>query len=201
MFEVKENNENYNYKLFDNQYIKNNYVDILEETDLIYQRFCYKFSSRWGRGGHNESSTEAYQWYGIQSLTVGLTHYYYILQSLEKTIRNFANHKNPLWYQCWINFHEPNQLLDWHNHTYCSYHGYFSIDPKNSRTIFENYEICNAIGQLYIGPSNRKHKVVSDHFLGKRVTLGFDVVNENDIQMLYKDFHKIDMNLGFVKID
>lgn len=193
MFKIKENNKQYNYKIFDNQYIKNNHFEILEETNLIYERFCYKFP--------NMSSTQAYQWYGIQSLTVGLTHYYYILQFLEKTIRNFANHKELLWYQCWINFHEQNQLLDWHDHLDCSYHGYLSIDPKKSCTIFEDYAIDNVIGQLYIGPSNRKHKVISDDFIGKRVTLGFDVVNKDDIKMIYKNFHKKDMNLGYVKID
>ena len=75
MFKIKENNKQYNYKIFDNQYIKNNHFEILEETNLIYERFCYKFP--------NMSSTQAYQWYVIQSLTVGLTHYYYILHSFQ----------------------------------------------------------------------------------------------------------------------
>jgi hypothetical protein len=193
MFEIIENNEQYNYKLFDNQYIKDNYVDILEETNLICQRFSFKFPET--------SSTSAYAWYGIQSFTFGLTHYYHILKSLEKTIRSFVNHNKPLWYQCWINIHEPSQLLDWHDHVLCKYHGYLSIDPKKSNTIFENYKIENAIGQLYIGPSNRKHKVVADHFLGKRITLGFDVADENDAKMMYKKYGEIDINLGFVKID
>lgn len=193
MFEVKENSEHYNYKLFDNQYIKDNYVDILKETDLIYRRFCYKFP--------NTSSTSAYAWYGIQSFTVGLTHYYYILKSLEKTIRDYVNHDKPLWYQCWINFHESNQLLDWHDHIGCKYHGYLSIDPKKSTTMFGDYKIENAIGQLYLGTANRKHKVVADYFLGKRVTLGFDVVDNNDVEMICRDYGDFATNLGFVKID
>ena len=52
----------------------------------------------------------------------------------------------------------------------------FSIDPKNTRTVFEGYDIKNEVGNIYIGPGYRKHKVeVDEHFDQPRITLGYDI--------------------------
>ena len=80
-----------------------------------------------------------------------------------------------MWFQSWINYHKPNEVLDWHTHLWHA-HGYMSLDPKETNTIFKNYTIKNEIGNIYIGPGYREHKVeVLNLFEGERVTLGFDV--------------------------
>jgi hypothetical protein len=82
--------------------------------------------------------------------------------------------------QCWLNYHHSNEVLDWHNHAW-DYHGYICIDPKKTRTVFREYEIVNQIGNIYIGPGNREHKVVVDEdYSSPRITLGFDIMVNND---------------------
>jgi hypothetical protein len=79
--------------------------------------------------------------------------------------------------QSWINYHMPQEVLDWHDHAW-PFHGYVSIDPKESKTVFEEYKIHNKIGNIYIGPGSRKHKVeVLERFYSPRITLGFDVLD------------------------
>ena len=67
-----------------------------------------------------------------------------------------------------------------HGHS-CQYHGYISIDPKNTTTLFKNgLQIDNKIGQIYIGPSGGlsewDHCVkINQPYRGNRITIGFDI--------------------------
>ena len=71
-------------------------------------------------------------------------------------------------------------MLNWHSHQW-DYHGYISIDPKKTRTVFSDYEIKNEVGNIYIGPGDREHKVIVDeNFDTPRITLGFDVSLETE---------------------
>jgi hypothetical protein len=76
--------------------------------------------------------------------------------------------------------YEELDRLDWHGHGF-DYHGYISIDPKNTYTDFKDYRIDNKAGQIYFGPGHRSHKVVAlEAYEGKRITLGFDIVSTNN---------------------
>ena len=80
-----------------------------------------------------------------------------------------------MWMQAWLNYHNHNQVLGWHNHDW-DYHGYISIDPKNTITEFRDYKIENKVGQIYFGPGQREHRVVClDEFSDTRLTIGFDI--------------------------
>ena len=88
-----------------------------------------------------------------------------------------------MWMQCWMNMHNPKEVLGWHDHQF-PYHGYVSIDPKDSITQFKEdnlrYEIKNEVGNIYFGPGwKRMHRVVvNSEYDGPRITLGFDIVLE-----------------------
>jgi hypothetical protein len=119
-------------------------------------------------------TTESYRTYNIFSMTAGSICFYNLFIELNKIIRTELPN-GPLWMQAWINIHEQENVLDWHNH-YWPYHGYISIDPKNTVTEFENYTVENKIGQIYFGPGNRMHRVkVVSPYEGKRITIGYDV--------------------------
>ena len=80
-----------------------------------------------------------------------------------------------MWMQAWLNYHNHDQVLGWHNHDW-DYHGYISIDPKNTVTEFRDYKIENKVGQIYFGLGQREHRVVClDEFSDTRLTIGFDV--------------------------
>jgi hypothetical protein len=131
-------------------------------------------------------STWQYKEYNIFSLSSSSEAMWFLWRNIQICIRKHVGDDKPAWMTGWLNFHKHNQVLDWHNHTGSQYHGYVSIDPKKTKTIFKNqnvnYEINNEPGLLYIGPSERLHKVEPiESFDGVRTTIAFDVTTEKDI--------------------
>ena len=98
-----------------------------------------------------------------------------IFLELKFIIRDYLKTDEPLWVQSWLNFHYENEVLQRHSHEW-PYHGYISIKPNNTTTVFDNFEIKNEIGNIYIGQGNLYHSVrVDKSFKEPRITLGFDI--------------------------
>ena len=156
-----------NYITHKCDFIADNLTDIFEDLRVAHENFKRLFP--------NEDSTWAYSKYNIFALTAPSTNFYRIFSELRTVIRSQLGWERPLWIEAWLNFHTADQVLDWHHHDF-DHHGYISIDPKNTKTIFESYEIINKPGQIYFGPGNRLHKVeVLEPFEGVRTTIGYDV--------------------------
>ncbi len=148
-------------------FIADNLTDIFEDLRVAHENFKRLFP--------NEDSTWSYSKYNIFALTAPSTNFYKIFSELRNVVRSQLGWDRPLWIEAWINYHTVDQVLDWHHHEF-DHHGYISIDPKNTKTIFENYEIVNKPGQIYFGPGNRLHKVeVLEPFEGVRTTIGYDI--------------------------
>lgn len=94
--------------------------------------------------------------------------------------------------QAWLNHQAPDEVLGWHSHEGYNYHGYIAVDPKATVTEFEHYEVRNRSGQIYIGRSLSKHRVVNKRrYAGRRTTIGFDLVKPGN--------SPID-NMGFIPL-
>ena len=187
------NISNNNYMLVNLPYIKKNMKHFKKYADLAYERFKFSYGGK--------SSTAFYKYYNSMSLLVGSLYYYKMFKDVFKIIRKYSNSKKPLWFQCWLNIHEKDEVLKWHTHYDSLYHGYISIDPKNTETVFEKFVLKNKIGNVYIGPSYNYHKVVCKKpFKGKRITIGFDVIDEKIIKKLYKKYGEVDINTSFLPI-
>ena len=127
-----------------------------------------------------------------------------------KIVRKYAKTKKPLWIQCWLNYHYEKDLIkekdfnliyNWHCHPDSLFHGYISIEPQDTKTVFENYTIENKIGNVYIGLAENKHKVISNSPYSKgRITIAFDVVDDKKIKDMYKQYGEIDINSSFIPI-
>lgn len=155
------------YVLHQSQYIVDNMDLIQGDIEIAHRVFKQLFP--------NEDSTWTYHKYNLFALTAPSSAFYNIYQELRNIIRGQLGDNRPLWFQAWINYHTPEQALDWHEHEF-EYHGYISIDPKKTNTVFENYTIENKPGQIYFAPGYRKHKVeVLEPFEGFRTTIGYDV--------------------------
>ena len=137
---------------------------------------CHKVHSVFKNVFPKGDSTWFYKYYNVFCATSPDPVWYNIFTDLKTVVREFVGHKDPLWLQSWLNFHEEHEVLDWHNH-FWDYHGYISIDPKNSFTDFGEYKIKNIPGNIYIGPGHREHKVCVENSFsnGPRITLGFDI--------------------------
>lgn len=155
--------------------------DVIDKHELFIDD-CYKAHEVIAKRFPDQDSTSNYQNYNIFSVTSPKRHWYNLYKQLCQTIRQTVGTDEPLWVQTWLNFHDPDTVLDWHAHEY-EFHGYISIDPKSTTTLFGNgaYEIKNEVGNIYLGQGYIRHKVQVDEFFeGKRITLGFDVMNRYD---------------------
>lgn len=147
---------------------KDKLVDVL---DTVRPRIQNMFS--------NPDLTKIYFLYNTFNLTSSDKYWYDLFTDLKFVIRDFLKTNDPLWFQCWVNYHKKKEVLDWHNHNW-DYHGYISLkNTEKTKTKFQGYTINNHDGQIYIGPGYRKHKVeVPKTFSGHRITLGFDIVTK-----------------------
>ena len=160
------------YKVYKSQLICDHHSQMIRDLNQVHDFFCQTFP--------NSDSTWAYKIYNVFNATSPSPLWYDLLQELKTYIREFVGHDDKLWMQCWLNYHMPDQVLDWHGHDW-PYHGYISVDPKKTDTVFETYRIKNELGNIYIGPGHRMHKVEVIHpFDTPRITLGFDITDEPD---------------------
>jgi len=156
------------YHIFQSEYIANNQDLIFEDITHAHKVFREIFP--------NEDSTWSYHKYNIFALTAPSSAFYQIYVELRNLVRNTIGNDRPLWFQAWINYHSNAQLLSWHEHEF-EYHGYIAIDPKDTKTVFKDYEILNKPGQIYLGPGYRQHMVEAiTPFQGVRTTIGFDII-------------------------
>lgn len=169
------------YMVYKSQLIIDNQPQIIYELERAHYHFTKNF--------HKMDPTWGYAFYNIFAITSPSPLFYDILQEMKQQVREFTGVKGPMWFQSWINYHKPDEVLDWHDHQW-PWHGYFSIDPKNTKTVFEGYEIINEVGNVYIGPGFRKHKVeVLESYETPRITLGFDI--ETRPNLCYEQFSLI----------
>jgi len=160
------------YTLYQSEFIANNQDLIFEDINRAHNLFREVFP--------NQDSTWTYHKYNIFALTAPSTAFYQIYTELRNLVRSQLGNDRPLWFQAWINYHQQSELLNWHGHDF-DYHGYIAIDPKNTKTVFEGYEIVNKPGQIYFGPGWREHKVEAiSPFQGVRTTIGFDIFTTPD---------------------
>jgi len=159
------------YNIVKSEIIVKNQESMIEDIKKAHAFFVEKF-------GERSDSTWQYQWYNAFAVTSPSSNFYNLYKELSKLIRDFIGTDEPLWLACWINFHMPNEVLDWHDHV-SEYHGYISIEPHKTKTIWkEGLEINNEVGNIYLGEGYKKHKVVvQESFDTPRITLGFDVLN------------------------
>tara|TARA_R110002124_G_C8704758_1_gene494303 strand:+ start:146 stop:670 length:525 start_codon:yes stop_codon:yes gene_type:complete len=163
-------------KIFESKLIQNNHSLFVDKCNKTYERITYLIN--------NKDTTWNYNLYNVFTVTAGDVYFHKLFKELVNIIKNYHKKDEPLWVQCWLNYHSDKQVLDWHDHKWL-FHGYISIDPKDTKTIFENgFEVKNKPGNIYIGPCNVKHKVVVEKpYSGYRITLGFDVINEPNYQI------------------
>ena len=154
------------YKIYKSQLIIDNKDEMVRQINQFYLTHQKYFAGR--------DSTWTYGSYNFFALSSPSMLFRKLFFELKEIIYDYVPDKYK-WMQCWLNYHTPEQVLKWHNHEW-KYHGYISIDPKDTKTVFEDYEIKNEIGNIYIGPGFRQHKVVVDkHYTEPRITLGFDI--------------------------
>jgi len=158
------------YILYKFDYIKDNQLELIKELKISHDNIV-----KYGVF----DTTKAYIYYNIFGVSSPSIHMYRVYQKVREIVRSkFPN--EILWIQSWLNYHNYDEVLGWHNHS-ASWHGYISIEPQDTVTEFENWTIDNECGNIYFGPGKHKHRVVNQRkYKGKRITLGFDIIFASD---------------------
>ena len=183
---------NLDYEIHHLNLISDNHKDLLME--------CIKGKDRFDIFYPNQSTTWTYDSYNVFSLTSGSELFYKLYYEIQKIVRGYVKVEEPLWLQSWMNFHKKEEVLDWHDHECCIAHGYVSINPHNTKTVFEDFEVDNEVGKLYIGKPYMKHKVViEEEFDSPRITIAFDVINLDNYKELREKFGN-NINLSHIPI-
>ena len=158
------------YKTYISKTVTNDLKSFIENCDTARAVFEDRF-------GKKADTTWDYDKYNIFVITCNSLLFYNLYKELRDFIRDYIGDDRPLWIQSWLNYHKSDQVLKKHHHSF-TYHGYISIDPKDTTTVFKNFEIKNLPGQVYIGPGGKEyeHSVrVDKPYDGNRITLGFDI--------------------------
>ena len=171
-----------NTVIFNSKTIIDNHQDFIDDTLIAYEKFKKMYES--------EDSTWLYQKYNLFTFTSTSILYYDLYYELRNYIRGYLKDYRRLWIEAWMNVHDCDKIgsLGLHGHEGFAYHGYVSVDPKKTRTIFPKaeFEIVNKPGQIYLGPATTdyEHEVVVDEaWEGKRITLAFDISTEENRQL------------------
>lgn len=185
-----EDNKEHNYKIWRSSEIvknKDEFIRQVESSRNSLNAIFPKIDSTWG-----------YNVYNIFSISAGYEMFYNLYKDLQFIVRDYMQTDEPLWMQSWVNYQYENDLLDWHAHFDWACHGYISIDPKDSITMFEGFEIKNEVGNIYIGPSNVQHKVYSTgQYHGHRITCGYDI-GKRDVLLNMQERNSV--NISFMPI-
>jgi hypothetical protein len=182
------------YALFQSNLIAANQAQLIEHAHIAHKRFETAVSF------NRIDSTKSYGCYNIFSLTVGSKLFFAVYKELMAAIKHVIPDGRELWFQCWLNYHMPHEVLKLHCHVDCLMHGYLSLDPKNTSTVFKNYSVKNEVGKIYIGPSNIDHEViVHEPYTTPRITMAFDIVDAATMQNNSKQFG-FDINLSYIPV-
>ena len=176
------------YKLYQSDLIKNHHSLFINQCKKAYDKIQQLINSKDTTWGYND--------YNIFSVTSASLLFYKLFKDLNFYIRDYIKHDEPLWLQAWLNYHPTKEILSnslgekhgFHFHE-SSYHGYISIDPQPTTTIFRNQlRIQNQPGQIYIGPG-KLHKTgknggwehyvkINSPITQPRITIGFNILDQ-----------------------
>ena len=160
---------NENYKIYKHDYIIENQSEIIKTAVICHDSLL---SDGFG------DTTWSYYLYNIFSVTSPSIHFWNIFKHLRGIIKENVPDER-CWFQAWLNFHDHDQVLDWHNHS-APWHGYIALEPQDTTTEFGDWEVKNETGNIYFGRGNVRHRVVNDsYYTGKRLTIGYDVIPES----------------------
>ena len=180
-----------NYKLYQSKLIQNYHKDFINQCNFINNTLKEKYRVR--------DTTWEYQSYNVFCITSTSILFYQLYKELNSYIREFVGNKKPLWIQAWLNYHkdeDAEKKLQMHGHS-GAYHGYISIDPQDTTTIFRNgLQINNKPGQIYLGPGYNvtdgifptshpwDHAVkINKPYKGNRITIGFDLCEVQNLEL------------------
>lgn len=139
----------------------------------------------------NLKTTHVFNHYNL--LLYPLDQFYELYFEIQNMFRTISNSKEKMYIQCWLNFYNKGQYIDWHSHWGSgmgAWHGFYCVDvepsshtsykfPVNDEMTFVDIESQNNL--LVMGRTeNDEHK--SSEWLQDypRITIAYDIVPQKN---------------------
>lgn len=182
-------------KLYED-YLYTRKLDLDLHTQRLTADIMYNFvKERFSTSDHSGQDTMVYELYlKYNYFMYALPGIHELYTSVKETFIECIKHKNngvdpyggKYYIQCWLNFYNKGQFIDWHKHwpsEYKAWHGFYCLDVEPDSSTF--YKLPNGTlldvksenNLLVLGPSDGDEHRSSDWNQDKpRVTIAFDIV-------------------------
>jgi len=176
-------NDDQGYRIYQSEVILNNQQEMIDEINSAYAKFIKNVDKEdintlpFSNHKDKEGKTFISGISNFFAFTAPSPLFYDLYIELRDAIRDYVGDSRRLYMDAWVNYlpYDTESILCWHNHAF-TYHGYISLDPKKTITDFEDWQITNQPGYIYIGPGSKKHRVILlEEHKNPRITIGFDV--------------------------
>ena len=144
-------------------------------------------------GGYPQTdllSTHVFNQYNL--LLYPLDQFHELYFEIQKMYKEIDQSNKQMYIQCWLNFYNKGQFIDWHSHWGIgsgSYHGFFCVDVEPSSHTSYKFSIDDTIkfvdvesknNLLVMGKTDKdQHKSSEWHNDYPRITIAYDIVPKN----------------------
>jgi len=136
------------------------------------------------------SSTHVFNQYNL--LMYPLDQFHELYFEIQRMYRELSQVDNPMYIQCWLNFYNKGQYIDWHGHWgdgSGAYHGYFCVDVEPDSHTSYKFLVNDEIKLVDIESKNNllvigktegdQHKSSEWKNDYPRITIAYDIVPKN----------------------
>jgi hypothetical protein len=166
-----------------------NIIQLRESCNLFYNHLLNTIDTTNIGIDTGPITTQAFNQYNL--LLYPFAEFHKLYQEICKTFNNVCDIDDNYYIQCWLNYYEHNQYIDWHKHfdpLDNTWHGFVCVDCKDSKTSYrlpngEELDIPSIDGNIVISKSNGDiHRTYPWPYTDSpRITIAFDIVPWHNI--------------------
>lgn len=173
------------FQVYKSSSILEHQEDLVKNCKIIYENIK-KDLEACNNGKDISSTTWVYDKYNFWPYAMNVDPYFINLwQDLVEVIT--AHSPKDAKYalvQSWLNYDTYDSIesnLGRHNHL-CALHGYIAIEPQLTKTVFDDWEVVNEVGNIYVGLGNLLHGVKNTgKYSEPRITIAYDVIYSPEV--------------------
>jgi hypothetical protein len=104
-----------------------------EMNDLIKEKFI-KIGDIGIYQEHAAETAKVYDQYNL--LMYSHDQFFELYEGIRKMFRTIYKGNDPHYIQCWLNYYNKGDYIDWHGHAKYKWHGFFCVDCEPSKTTY-----------------------------------------------------------------
>ena len=158
------------YKIYNSNVIANN-------RNKAYMHCSYAYKKRKELYSSNLD-------YNLFELSSSSDIFYDLCKEITYVIKDYLEHSPKVWMTSSINYYQQDENIEpvFHSYDFC---GYICLEPRGTITKFDDWEIENKPGLIYIGPGNTTSEtIITSPYDGYRgfIEFGCSVRQDQDFK-------------------